>query len=72
MMKTKWPWLFQIQLSLAPSASYLGIPAINQIINVIKESKIDDLSISLNGLRISYLLTCHQAKLSIQKETATN
>ena len=27
----------------------LGTPAINHIINVIKESKMDDLSVSLNG-----------------------
>ena len=32
----------------------LGTPTINQIINVIKESKIDDLFVSLNGSRISY------------------
>ena len=45
---------------------------INQIINVIKESEIDKLSISLNELRITYLLTCHQAKLSIKGKTAAN
>ena len=33
----------------------LGTPTINQIVNVIKETKIDKLSISLNGLRISHL-----------------
>ena len=30
----------------------LGTPTINQIINVIKECEIDELSVSLNGLRI--------------------
>ena len=37
----------------------LGTPTINQIIIMIKESEIDELSISLNGSRISYLLACH-------------
>ena len=37
----------------------LGIPTINQIINVIKENEIDELSVSLNGLRISCLLAGH-------------
>ena len=32
---------------------------INQIINVIKQSKKDELSDSLNGLRISHLLASH-------------
>ena len=31
----------------------LGIPIINRIINVIKESEDDELSVSLNGLRIA-------------------
>ena len=34
----------------------LGTPTINQIMNVIKESKIDELSVSLNESRISCLL----------------
>ena len=33
----------------------LGTPTINWIINMIKESEIDELSVSLNGLRISHL-----------------
>ena len=37
-----------------------------------EESEIDELSILLNGLRISHLLTCHQAELSIESETAVN
>ena len=44
----------------------LGTPTITWIINVIKETEIDELSISLNGSRISYLLACHWAKLSIK------
>ena len=36
----------------------LGAPTINRIINVIKESKIDELSASLNGTRIAHLLMC--------------
>ena len=47
----------------------LGTLTINQIIKVIKESKIDDLSASLNGLRISPMLVCHQAELSLRSET---
>ena len=42
----------------------LGTPTINRIINVIKESEIDELSVSLNGSRIAQLLACHQAELS--------
>ena len=48
----------------------LGTPTINQIINVTKESEIDELLASLNGSRISHLLACHQAELSIRSETA--
>ena len=36
----------------------LGKHTINQIINVIKESKMDELLASLSGSRISHLLTC--------------
>ena len=50
----------------------LGTPTINQIINAIKESKIDELSVSLNGSRISHLLACHWPELSIKSETAAN
>ena len=50
----------------------LGTLTINLVINVIKKSKIDELSISLNELIISYLLACHWAKLSIKREAATN
>ena len=50
----------------------LGTQAISQIINVIKESEIDKLSVSLNGFRISQLLACHWAELSIEGETAIN
>ena len=34
----------------------LGTPTINQIINMIKESKIDELLVSLSGLRMAKLL----------------
>ena len=37
----------------------LGTPTINRIINVIKESEIDEWSVSLDGLRICHLLACH-------------
>ena len=50
----------------------LGTLTINQIINMIKESEIDKLLVSLNGSRISHLLMCHQAELSIGSETAAN
>ena len=50
----------------------MGTPTINQIINMIKESEIDELSASLNGLRISHLLACHQAELSVRGEAAAN
>ena len=46
----------------------LGTPTINQIINVIKESKIDKLLVSLNGSRVSHILNSHQAKLSVESE----
>ena len=37
---------------------------------MIKESEIDELSASLNGSRISHLLACHQAELSIRSKAA--
>ena len=37
----------------------LGTPTINQIVNVIKEGEIDELSVSLSGSRISHLLAGH-------------
>ena len=45
----------------------LGTLTINQIINMIKESEIDELSPSLNGLRIAQLLDT--AKQSLQFRT---
>ena len=50
----------------------LGTPTINWIINVIKESEIDELSASMNGSRIAWLLACQSAEPSIQREDATN
>ena len=48
----------------------LGTPTINQIINVIKESEIDELLAFLNGLRMSQLLACQQAELLLKGEAA--
>ena len=48
----------------------LGTLTINWIINMIRESKIAEFSASLNGFRISHLLACHQAELSIGSEMA--
>ena len=48
----------------------LDTPTINQIINMIKESKIDELLASLNGFGISHLLACHQTELFIRSEAA--
>ena len=39
---------------------------------MIKESEIDELSVSQSGSRISHLLACHQAKLSVGSEMAAN
>ena len=47
----------------------LCTPTINRIINVIKESKIDELSTSLNRSRIAQLLACCQAELSIKSDS---
>ena len=44
----------------------LGTPTFNRIINVIKESKIDELSASLNGLSIAWLLAHHLVELSVK------
>ena len=49
----------------------LGTLTINRIINMIKESEIEELSVSLSGLGISHLLACHWAELSIASETAS-
>ena len=69
----------QVALVILDSISFgswvlvtLGTPTIYQIINLIKESEINELSVSMNGLRIAWLLTCWQAGLSIQRETVTN
>ena len=50
----------------------LGTPTINWIINMIKESEINELSVSLNGSRIAQLLACWQAEPLIQKEAVAN
>ena len=47
----------------------LGSPTINQIMNIMKESEIDELSVSLNGSRISCLLAGHQVELSLKNDT---
>ena len=47
----------------------LGTPTINTIVNVIKESEIDELSVSLNESRISCLLAGHQVDLSLRNDT---
>ena len=49
----------------------LGTPTINGIINVIKESEINELSTSLNGSRMAQLLACRWAELSIKEEATT-
>ena len=50
----------------------VGTLTINQIINMSKESEINELLASLNGLSIAWLLACHQAELSIQSKATTN
>ena len=40
--------------------------------NVIKESEIDELSVSLNGSRISWLLAGHQVELSLKNNTTAS
>ena len=50
----------------------LGTLTINHIINMIKESEIDELLASLNGLRIAWLLACQWAEHLIQSEAAAN
>ena len=50
----------------------LGTPIINQIMNIIKESEIEELSVSLNGSRISHLLAGCQAELSLKNDTTTS
>ena len=46
----------------------LGTPTINWIMNVIKENKIDELSVSLNGSRISHLLAECWAELCFKND----
>ena len=50
----------------------LGTPTINQIVNVIKDSEIDELSMSLSGSRISHLLVRHQAELFLKDDTTAS
>ena len=40
--------------------------------NIIKESEIDELSVSLNGLRISYLLAGSQVELSLKNDATAS
>ena len=54
------------------SAGYSGHTNHQSNHNVIKESKIDELSASLNGLRVSHSLACHYAELSIRNEMTAN
>ena len=49
----------------------LGTPTINWIINMIKESEIDVLSASMNGLMMAWLLECWQSELLVQGEAFT-
>ena len=44
----------------------LGTPTINWIINIIKESEINELSVSLNGLRMAQLLACQRVERSVK------
>ena len=46
----------------------LGTPTIIWIVNIIKESEIDELSVSLHGLRISHLLAGCQVELSLKND----
>ena len=57
---------------MVPIPVAVGTPTINWIINVIKESEINELSVSLNGSRIAQLLAWWQPGLLIQKETVAN
>ena len=50
----------------------LGTPTIDWIINMIKESEIDELSVSLSGSRIAQLLAYWWTILLIQRENVTN
>ena len=50
----------------------LGTPTINQIVNVIKENEIDELSVSLNGSRISHLLAGHWAEISLKNDATAS
>ena len=50
----------------------IGTPTINRIVNVIKESKIDGLSVLQSGSRISCLLARHQAELSLKDDTTAS
>ena len=72
-------WHDQVALVVLDSTGFgfwvlvtLGTSTFNQIINMIKESEIDELSVSLNGSRIARLLACQLAGLSIHRKTVTN
>ena len=47
----------------------LGTPTLNWIMNVIKESKIDELPVSLNGMKISHLLARHCTEFHFKNDT---
>ena len=50
----------------------LGTQTINWVVNVIKESEISELSVSLNGSRISHILASHQAELPVGSAVAVD
>ena len=50
----------------------LGTLTINQIVNIIKESEIDELSVSLSWWKITCLLAGHWAELSLRNNTITS
>ena len=66
MMKTKWSSCTRLHHFGSQVPVTLGTPTINQTINVIKESEIDELSASLNRSRMAHLLACWQAELLIK------
>ena len=68
-MKTKLPNHPRFDCLQIQSPVTLSTPTLNQIVNVIKESKKDELSLSLNGMRISYLLAICCVELSLKNDS---
>ena len=68
-LRSEYWWMLAHKVDGENPVTHSKFPTTNQIMNVIKESEIDELSVSLNGSRISHLLAGCQMELSLKDNT---